>query len=209
VARLAVRTRSRENSDEEFPAVDFHAVLKEVDHPTQQPIGEQVLIKVKAAGVCHTDLHIWEGGYELGHGRKPLSLKDRSLVATLNDPFALTSGFGGAKQPHGDKPVYEEDLQSWSAAFVMAMINPRNVHRSNILMGFPYGRDFVYDEMVLTGQTASRLFFQRKRSYAGVTSIFEVNWEERRDSSQKKDHGATTIGHWRFREPEASAAIRK
>ena len=33
----------------------------------------------------------------------------------------------------------------------MATINTRNVHRSNMLMGFPYGRDFIYDEMVLTG----------------------------------------------------------
>jgi short subunit dehydrogenase-like uncharacterized protein len=33
----------------------------------------------------------------------------------------------------------------------MATINTRNVHRSNLLMGFPYGKDFVYDEMVLTG----------------------------------------------------------
>ena len=33
----------------------------------------------------------------------------------------------------------------------MANINTRNVHRSNMLMGFPYGRDFVYDEMMLTG----------------------------------------------------------
>ena len=38
-----------------------------------------MLIKVKAAGVCHSDLHIWEGGYDLGHGRKPLSLKDRGV----------------------------------------------------------------------------------------------------------------------------------
>ena len=33
----------------------------------------------------------------------------------------------------------------------MANINTRNVHRSNLLLGFPYGRDFVYDEMMLTG----------------------------------------------------------
>ena len=77
--------------------------------------------------------------------------KDLSLVAILNDPFALTPGFSGAKQPRGNKPQYEEDLQSWSAPFMMALINTRNVHRSNMLMGFPYGREFVYDEMVLTG----------------------------------------------------------
>jgi short subunit dehydrogenase-like uncharacterized protein len=77
--------------------------------------------------------------------------RDLSLVAILNDPFALTPGFSGAKQPKGNRPVYEEDLQSWTAPFMMALINTRNVHRSNMLMGFPYGREFVYDEMVLTG----------------------------------------------------------
>ena len=77
--------------------------------------------------------------------------KDLSLVAILNDPFALTPGFTGPKQPRGNKPAYEEDLQSWAAPFMMALINTRNVHRSNMLMGFPYGREFIYDEMVLTG----------------------------------------------------------
>jgi short subunit dehydrogenase-like uncharacterized protein len=77
--------------------------------------------------------------------------RDLSLVAILNDPFALTPGFTGPKQPKGNKPFVEEDLQSWAAPFTMALINTRNVHRSNMLMGFPYGRDFVYDEMVLTG----------------------------------------------------------
>lgn len=77
--------------------------------------------------------------------------KDLSLVAILNNPFALTPGFEGPKQPRGNKPLFEEDLQSWAAPFMMALINTRNVHRSNMLMGFPYGRDFVYDEMVLTG----------------------------------------------------------
>jgi short subunit dehydrogenase-like uncharacterized protein len=77
--------------------------------------------------------------------------KDLSLVTILNDPFALTPGFKGPKQPRGSKPLYEEDMQSWAAPFMMALINTRNVHRSNMLMGFPYGQDFIYDEMVLTG----------------------------------------------------------
>jgi short subunit dehydrogenase-like uncharacterized protein len=80
--------------------------------------------------------------------------KDLSLVAILNNPFALTPGFEGPKQPRGNKPVFEDDLQSWAAPFMMALINTRNVHRSNMLMGFPYGREFVYDEMVLTGAGA-------------------------------------------------------
>jgi len=77
--------------------------------------------------------------------------KDLSLVALLKNPFALTPGFEGPKQPPGNKPLFDSDLDAWTAPFVMSTINTRNVHRSNLLMGFPYGRDFVYDEMVLTG----------------------------------------------------------
>jgi short subunit dehydrogenase-like uncharacterized protein len=77
--------------------------------------------------------------------------KDLSLVAMLKNPFVLTPGFEGPKQPPGNKPLFDQDLGAWTAPFVMATINTRSVHRSNLLMGFPYGRDFVYDEMVLTG----------------------------------------------------------
>jgi short subunit dehydrogenase-like uncharacterized protein len=77
--------------------------------------------------------------------------KDLSLVAQLQNPFVLTPGFEGPKQPRGNKPALDEDLGLWTAPFVMATINTRNVHRSNMLMKFPYGKDFVYDEMVLTG----------------------------------------------------------
>jgi short subunit dehydrogenase-like uncharacterized protein len=77
--------------------------------------------------------------------------KDLSLVSLLKNPFALTPGFDGPKQPPGNKPVHDDDLGMWTAPFAMSTINTRNVHRSNLLMGFPYGRDFVYDEMMLAG----------------------------------------------------------
>jgi short subunit dehydrogenase-like uncharacterized protein len=79
------------------------------------------------------------------------TMKDLSLVTMLRDPFVLTPGFDGPKQPLGNRPVFDEDLKSWTAPFVMANINTRNVHRSNMLLGFPYGKEFVYDEMVVTG----------------------------------------------------------
>jgi short subunit dehydrogenase-like uncharacterized protein len=76
---------------------------------------------------------------------------DPSLVPLMRSPFALTPGFDGPKQPPGNKPIFDDDLKVWTTPFVMANINTRNVHRSNMLMGFPYGRDFVYDEMQVTG----------------------------------------------------------
>ena len=35
---------------------------------TPKPQGDQVLVKVASVGVCHSDLHLWEGGYDLGDG---------------------------------------------------------------------------------------------------------------------------------------------
>ncbi|MEL7028281.1 MAG: hypothetical protein AAGL49_03525, partial [Pseudomonadota bacterium] len=66
-------------------------------------------------------------------------------------PFALTPGFEGPEQPHGAKPMEDPATGGWVAPFIMAAINTKNVHRSNFLMGHPYGEDFVYDEMVMTG----------------------------------------------------------
>ena len=40
--------------------------ISEIDTPT--PTGKQVVVKVKAVGVCHSDLHLWEGGYDTGDG---------------------------------------------------------------------------------------------------------------------------------------------
>jgi alcohol dehydrogenase/propanol-preferring alcohol dehydrogenase len=88
-----------------FKVADFNAPLQEVDEPTPQPAGTQVLIKVKAAGVCHSDLHIWEGGYDLGHGRKPLSLKDRgvSLPRTMGHETVGEIMAFGPDVKEGDK----------------------------------------------------------------------------------------------------------
>jgi len=69
----------------------------------------------------------------------------------LMDPFALTPGFTGPEQPTGTAPVFDEDLGTWAAPFVMAIINTKAVHRSNALLGHRYGTDFRYDEMVVTG----------------------------------------------------------
>ncbi|TRY30227.1 trans-acting enoyl reductase family protein [Aliiglaciecola sp. M165] len=76
---------------------------------------------------------------------------DAEVMKVLLNPFSLTPGFTGAQQPHGNKPLFEEEFNSWSAPFIMAAINTRNIHRSNFLLGKQYGENFVYDEMMFTG----------------------------------------------------------
>ena len=76
--------------------------------------------------------------------------KNPSLIKILQSPFGLTPGFEGPSQPMGLMPEYDESVGKWAAPFIMATINTKNVHRTNFLLGHPYGADFKYDEMVLT-----------------------------------------------------------
>jgi len=76
---------------------------------------------------------------------------DPEVFKLAVNPYSLVPNFEGVKQPSGDKVLYSEALRSWVAPFVMAAINTRNVHRSNALLGYSYGEDFTYDEMMLTG----------------------------------------------------------
>ena len=79
------------------------------------------------------------------------AMQDPAVLELLRNPFSLTPGFEGPKQPSGSKPMLEEALGLWVAPFVMAAINTRNVHRSNFLLGHGWGADMVYDEMLITG----------------------------------------------------------
>jgi len=74
-----------------------------------------------------------------------------TVLDLLRNPFSLTPGFEGPRQPPGHKPMVDEVLGLWVAPFIMAAINTRNVHRSNFLLNHAYGTDFVYDEMLVTG----------------------------------------------------------
>jgi propanol-preferring alcohol dehydrogenase len=56
--------------------------LQEIELPTPEPTGTEVLIEVSYCGVCHSDLHIWEGYYDVGGGQK-MSLVDRGVTLPL------------------------------------------------------------------------------------------------------------------------------
>ena len=75
--------------------------------------------------------------------------RDPALIRLLTDPFALTPGFTGPSQPSGLIPEYDPSMKVWLVPFPMAPINTKNVHRTNFLLGHPYGTDFVYDEMMV------------------------------------------------------------
>ena len=91
--------------------------------------------------------------------------ESRDTRRLLADPYALN-----APEPRGAcdtardqrEARYDERLGKWTAPFVMAAINTRNVRRTHALAGFPYGRDFCYGEAMATadglgGRLAAKL----------------------------------------------------
>jgi propanol-preferring alcohol dehydrogenase len=59
--------------------------LSIVDLPDPKPRDTQVLVRIEASGVCHSDIHLWEGGYE-GAAGTFLKVEDRGVK------FPITPG---------------------------------------------------------------------------------------------------------------------
>src|ERR671933_2835254 len=49
---------------------------------TPKPKGSQVLVKLNSSGVCHSDIHLWQGGYE-GPGGQFLKATERGVKYPL------------------------------------------------------------------------------------------------------------------------------
>ncbi len=69
-------TKNQPMKSAQIPAPNEPLTVTEFETP--KPQGNQVLVKVKSVGVCHSDLHLWEGGYDLGDGQV-MKVTDRGV----------------------------------------------------------------------------------------------------------------------------------
>ena len=53
-----------------YRLTQFKEPLVEVIEAPPAPSGAQVLLRVKACGVCHSDVHIADGYFDLGRGER-------------------------------------------------------------------------------------------------------------------------------------------
>jgi short subunit dehydrogenase-like uncharacterized protein len=132
-----------------FDSIPFDLGVVFLQHEAQQRLG-QPLTRVRGR------VRSLKGGISGGTLASAMASveamgRDPQLARTMADPFALTPGFTGPPQPEGDSACYDDWAASWTGPFMMASINTKNVHRSHALLGHPWGRDFTYDERMLTG----------------------------------------------------------
>lgn len=117
------------------------------------------------------------------------AMEDPSVMQRLMSSFALTPGFEGAKQPTGHKPYEDTELGSWVAPFYMAPINTKNVHRSNFLLGHPYGTDFTYEEMIFTGPSEKGEAMAKKLSKMDPTKDLNAPKPGESPSKEERENG--------------------
>lgn len=76
--------------------VDWGQPLELREHDTPEPRGTEVLVRVTACGVCHSDLHIWSGGFDMGEGVKAnLEARGVKLPLTMgHEPIGEVAALG-------------------------------------------------------------------------------------------------------------------
>ena len=153
-----------------FDSIPFDLGVVFLQNEAMQRLGEP-LVRV------HGRVKTMKGTFSGGTAASLLATleaagRDRSLIKTLGNPYALVPGFKGPRQPNDGVAEYDELARSWTAPFVMAPINTKNVHRTHALRGHPWGRDFTYSERMLTGNGSKGE--QRAKKMARNTRIQNV-----------------------------------
>ncbi len=94
-----------------WAVVEAEKPLQEIEQPTPEPTGTQVLVEVTHCGVCHSDVHFWEGFLDLGGPEKtPISAIGLNPPLTLGHEIvgvvtALGPGAAGKGVKVGDRRI--------------------------------------------------------------------------------------------------------
>lgn len=79
-----------------YQVMEHGKPLQKVMHETPKPQGTEVLVRITRSGVCHSDLHIWDGYFDLGGGKK-FYVKDRGCIPPFtmgHEPFGIVEAVG-------------------------------------------------------------------------------------------------------------------
>ena len=97
---------------------------------------------------------------------------NKSLIKILNNPYGLNPV--GKQNGPDNKDLtfvtFDEISKRWIAPFVMAGINTKIVRRSNALLQFKYGKNFSYNEAIITGKG----LLGKVKGYLSLVPIFII-----------------------------------
>jgi D-arabinose 1-dehydrogenase-like Zn-dependent alcohol dehydrogenase len=89
-----------------YDVIEWGKPLQPREHETPVPQGTEVLLKLKYCGVCHSDVHIRDGYFELGGGKR-FHMTDRGMnppITLGHEPYGtvISAGSGAGNVPIGE-----------------------------------------------------------------------------------------------------------
>ena len=101
------------------------------------------------------------------------SRKNSNILKTIKNPHGLSPGvdFFDSDETDLKKIIYDRTCKEWIGPFVMASINTRIVRRSNYLIDFKYGKDFIYNEALIVGKS----IFSKFLGYFKLLPIYLIS----------------------------------
>ena len=111
-------------------------------------------IKMRVAGIRGG---ISGGTYSSINNLLKEAYADKIVFKVLNNPYGLNpkDKMDGLDKKDLRKIIFDKESNSWIYPFIMAGINTKIVRRSNALLNFQYGKDFMYDEAMMAGKGIS------------------------------------------------------
>ena len=92
-----------------YDVVEWGQPLQKIERQTPRPQGTQVLVRLKYCGVCHSDVHIRDGYFDLGGG-KQLHMSERGMAPPVtlgHEPYGTVIAAGSDA---GDVPIGADRL---------------------------------------------------------------------------------------------------
>ncbi|MSQ20711.1 MAG: hypothetical protein EXR39_14420 [Betaproteobacteria bacterium] len=111
---------------ESYEVVDWGKPLQRAMRETPQPTGTEVLIKLKYSGVCHSDVHIRDGYFELGGGKR-FYMTDRGMKPPITMGHEPLGTVMAAGSDAGVVPIGQDRLVCpWTGCGNCAKCNTGN-----------------------------------------------------------------------------------
>jgi D-arabinose 1-dehydrogenase-like Zn-dependent alcohol dehydrogenase len=92
-----------------YDVMEWGKPLQKREHETPKPAGTEVLLRLKYCGVCHSDVHIRDGYFELGGGKR-FHMTDRGMHPPLtlgHEPYGTVIAAGPEAR---DVPIGQDRL---------------------------------------------------------------------------------------------------
>ena len=174
-----------------YDVVEWGKPLEKAEGKTPEPKGTEVLLRLKYCGVCHSDVHIRDGYFDLG-GNKRLLMTERgmNLPATLgHEPYGsvIAAGPDAGDVPIGaDRLVYpwtgcgacarcDEGLDNFCMAPRMIGIQRRGGYADHLIVPHPR---YLIDAGGIEPAWAATLSCSGLSTFAAVSKLNPIPREE-------------------------------